>query len=103
MIEDDGTGFDPEPSAGEGIGLLGMRERIELLDGTLTVESSECSGTTLVAEVPLDDIRVLIVDDHAVVRSGLRLLLEAEDDIEAVGEAGIAREAIFEARSRSRT
>jgi two-component system, NarL family, response regulator NreC len=44
-------------------------------------------------------IRVLIVDDHAVVRAGLRLLLNAEDDIETVGEAGDAREAIFEARS----
>jgi two-component system response regulator NreC len=42
---------------------------------------------------------VLIVDDHAVVRSGLRLVLEAEDDLEPVGEAGTAREAIFEARS----
>jgi two-component system response regulator NreC len=45
--------------------------------------------------------RVLIVDDHAVVRSGLKLVLEAEDGIEAVGEAGNARDAIFEARSLS--
>jgi two-component system, NarL family, response regulator NreC len=44
-------------------------------------------------------IRVLIVDDHAVVRSGLRLLLEAEDDMDVVGEAGTAREAVFELRS----
>jgi two-component system response regulator NreC len=44
-------------------------------------------------------IRVLIVDDHAVVRSGLRLLLDAEDDLEVVGEAGSAREAVFEART----
>ena len=44
-------------------------------------------------------IRVLIVDDHAVVRAGLRLLLDAEEDIETVGEAGDAREAIFETRS----
>ena len=44
-------------------------------------------------------VRVLIVDDHAVVRSGLRLVLEAEEDLEPVGEAGTAREAIFEARS----
>lgn len=43
--------------------------------------------------------RVLIVDDHAVVRSGLRLLLDAEDDIEVVGEAGDARTAVFEARA----
>lgn len=44
-------------------------------------------------------IRVLIVDDHPVVRSGLRLLLDAEDDIEAVGEAGNLQEAVFRARS----
>jgi two-component system response regulator NreC len=39
------------------------------------------------------------VDDHAVVRSGLKLVLEAEDGIEAVGEAGTARDAVLEARS----
>ena len=44
-------------------------------------------------------IRVLIVDDHAVVRSGLRLLLEAEEDLEPVGEAGSARDAVFQARA----
>jgi DNA-binding NarL/FixJ family response regulator len=44
-------------------------------------------------------IRVLIVDDHAVVRSGLRLLLDSEEDIQVVGEAGTAREAVFEARA----
>ncbi|HSB37713.1 MAG TPA: response regulator transcription factor [Gaiellaceae bacterium] len=43
--------------------------------------------------------RVLIVDDHAVVRSGLKLVLESDEGIEPVGEAGNAREAIFEARS----
>ena len=40
-------------------------------------------------------IGVLIVDDHAVVRAGLRLLLEREDDLEVLGEAGDAREAVF--------
>ena len=44
-------------------------------------------------------IRVLIVDDHAVVRAGLAMLVNAADDLEAVGEAGSARDAIFEARS----
>ena len=44
-------------------------------------------------------IRVLIVDDHAVVRSGLRLLLQAEKDIEVVGEAGTVSEAVLETRS----
>jgi len=44
-------------------------------------------------------IRVLIVDDHAVVRAGIKLLLGREDDIEPVGEAGSGREGIFEART----
>ena len=44
-------------------------------------------------------IRVLIVDDHPIVRSGLRRVLEAEADIEVVGEAGDASHAVFEARS----
>jgi two-component system, NarL family, response regulator NreC len=44
-------------------------------------------------------VRVLIVDDQAFVRAGLAQLVNAEDDLEAVGEAGNAREAIFEARS----
>jgi two-component system response regulator NreC len=44
-------------------------------------------------------VRVLIVDDHAVVRAGLRLLLEAEEDVEPVGEAGSGRDAIFQNRS----
>jgi DNA-binding NarL/FixJ family response regulator len=46
-----------------------------------------------------DPIRVLIVDDHAVVRSGLRLLLSQEPDLEPVGEAGTGREAVFRARA----
>jgi two-component system, NarL family, response regulator NreC len=45
-------------------------------------------------------IRVLIVDDHAVLRSGLHLLLDAEPDIEVVGEAGNVKDAIFEARAQ---
>jgi two-component system, NarL family, response regulator NreC len=44
-------------------------------------------------------IRTVVVDDHAVVRSGIRLLLDAEEDIEVVAEAGDAREAVFEARA----
>lgn len=42
-------------------------------------------------------IRVLIVDDHAVVRTGLRRVLDAEPDIETVGEAPNAERAVFEA------
>ena len=51
VIEDDGVGFT-EPS-GDGLGLIGMRERVGLLDGRLEVESRSGQGTTIVAEVPL--------------------------------------------------
>ncbi|HET6682938.1 MAG TPA: response regulator transcription factor [Gaiella sp.] len=42
-------------------------------------------------------IRVLVVDDHAIVRSGLRRVLDAEPDIETVSEAENADRAVFEA------
>lgn len=45
--------------------------------------------------------RLLLVDDHAVVRSGLRMLLSAESDVEVVGEASTAREAIDAAQAIS--
>jgi signal transduction histidine kinase len=53
VIEDDGRGFDAETVHEDGLGLLGMRERVALLEGRLLVESAPESGTTLVAEVPL--------------------------------------------------
>jgi DNA-binding NarL/FixJ family response regulator len=58
------------------------------------VSGSDAAGRVGDADV----IRVLIVDDHAVVRSGVRLLLDAEPDIETVGEAGDGPEAIAGAR-----
>jgi signal transduction histidine kinase len=53
LIEDDGHGFTEEDEGRGGIGLSGMRERLALLDGRLTVESGPGTGTSLVAEVPL--------------------------------------------------
>ena len=50
------------------------------------------------AEVATATIHVLIVDDHALVRSGLRLLLEAEPDVSVDDEAGDAEQAIRLAR-----
>ncbi|HEY6068979.1 MAG TPA: response regulator transcription factor [Gaiellaceae bacterium] len=44
-------------------------------------------------------IKVVLVDDHAVVRSGLRLLLDGQKDVEVVGEAGNAKDAVFRARA----
>ena len=51
IVEDNGTGFD-ETTPAQGLGLVSMRERAELLGGSLRVESSTDHGTTLVVEVP---------------------------------------------------
>jgi len=55
-IQDDGIGFD-EPSlfsntAGRGLGLIGMRERLDTVGGTLSISSAAGRGTTLVVTIP---------------------------------------------------
>lgn len=56
IIEDDGVGFDPSRlPRNDHLGLIGLRERAEALSGTLTVESSPGSGTTIVVEVSSAD------------------------------------------------
>jgi signal transduction histidine kinase len=52
VIEDDGRGFGTGNDS-SGLGLIGMRERIALVDGRLEVESAPGSGTTLSIEVPI--------------------------------------------------
>jgi len=58
---DDGAGFDPARGVGKvrdrdsgGFGLKGMRERVEGVGGTLSIESSPGEGSTLVVELPVD-------------------------------------------------
>jgi signal transduction histidine kinase len=53
VIEDDGRGFDSSADRDQGLGLLGMSERIALVDGKLSVESQPERGTTIAVEVPL--------------------------------------------------
>jgi len=52
VVQDDGCGFDPSQARDDGVGLLGMRERVSLVGGRLTVESTEGAGTMLTVEVP---------------------------------------------------
>ena len=52
---DDGIGFDPhsvQPARGHGLGLVGMRERVATVGGTLTVESQPGKGTRIEARIP---------------------------------------------------
>jgi signal transduction histidine kinase len=51
-VHDDGQGFDPSETPG-GFGLVGMRERVELLGGSLVIEAAPGSGTTVIARLPV--------------------------------------------------
>lgn len=51
VVEDDGQGFDPSAPTGR-LGIAGIRERVALLGGTATFQSSPGKGTTVVVEIP---------------------------------------------------
>ena len=102
-VQDDGVGFDPEHN--KGLGLLGMMERVSALGGRFHIESQTGRGTVLSTyfcwkatmqsgrgECSL--IRIILADDHAVMRRGLRLVLEQQKDFEVVGEASDGRGAV---------
>ncbi len=56
LIEDNGVGFNvASASQNNRLGLLGARERCEMLGGTLVIESNPGTGTTIVAEIPYAD------------------------------------------------
>jgi signal transduction histidine kinase len=50
-VRDDGTGFDPQQQS-SGFGLIGMRERLALVNGTIEIQSSPGTGTRLRARIP---------------------------------------------------
>ena len=55
-IADEGKGFEPDLSnPAAGIGLVGMRERLRIVGGRLSVKSELLHGTEILAEVPLGD------------------------------------------------
>jgi PAS domain S-box-containing protein len=119
-VRDRGRGFE-QPAAAEGggpgekVGLSSMRERVGLLGGELKITSKPGAGTSVVAEVPLpvtEDVedagrvgreaapaRILIADDHALAREGIRTVLAGAPDLEVVGEATNGREAVDLCRS----
>jgi two-component system NarL family sensor kinase len=54
LISDDGRGFDPEKTAPDRFGLIGMNERVKLLSGKLQISSSPGAGTELDITIPLE-------------------------------------------------
>lgn len=120
-VKDHGAGFVPreadESGADESFGLYSIRERAELLGGTMDVRSSPGEGTVVSVRMPggrrvegvatiapesnagaatdadtrakdseRTRVRVALVDDHVVMRSGLRLVLAGYEEIEILEE-----------------
>jgi CheY-like chemotaxis protein len=123
-VQDRGTGFDSatvaDHSAGQRFGLFNVRERLEALGGSFELRSAPGQGTEASLRLPAAAvpepalgveagggfnaapmvqatpgmIRVLLVDDHAMVRQGLRSVLDGYLDVEVVGEACDGHEAV---------
>ena len=77
------------PAPVPGLGLVGMRERVTALGGSLRTGPRPTEASAVRADLPTRErpvIRVLLVDDQALIRTGIRALLDAEDDIEVVAE-----------------
>lgn len=120
----DADAWHADPLQKEGCGLLQVKHRMEAIGGRADLAASHGAGTKVVLTVPClppthdqslpgdtlrpdDDARpvapelqsrskihVLLADDHAIVRQGLRGVLEHEPDIEVVGEAACGEQAL---------
>ncbi len=123
-VSDRGRGFDPEQlQEVAGFGLLSIQERVRLLGGRMKIKSTRGKGSTFYIVVPYGELpgkvveiepllegraeaatrarregngrlRVLLADDHEIVRQGIASLLSEQPNIEVVGQASNGREAI---------
>jgi len=123
-IQDQGKGFDPRrtepPSASRGFGLYSVRERLKAMGGELTLHSSPGQGTCITLKAPIaitssvqamsarlalpadrfaqsrlaGPLRILLVDDHAMVRQGLYGILSSYPGLTVIGEASNGEEAL---------
>ena len=121
-VSDHGRGFDAQGlvhllDSQNGLGLRSIRERAEALGGGLEIESADGDGASVRVAIPWSPpsqaaeearpgegkeqgapLRVLLVDDHRVMRHGLSTLLTGHPDLVVVGEAGDGRQGLELAR-----
>jgi CheY-like chemotaxis protein len=117
QVSDDGVGFDPAQaqSQTDRFGLFSIREWLNSLGGRVQTETAPGKGCRITLLAPLHQpaeiarewsdasgepraIRILVVDDHVIMRQGIAHLLKAQPDMDVVGEASDGQSAINMAR-----
>ena len=121
-VQDRGKGFEPTaavaPSAPSKFGLFSIQERMTVIGGSFEIHSVPGEGTRGVLIFPLSEVdsasapppvaghpregatpttgpvRVILVDDHVMVRQGLRTILDGCPDVEVIGEAADGEDAV---------
>jgi hypothetical protein len=117
-ISDNGIGFK-RPQAGNGMGLRTMQYRAGMIGAALLVQAQAKGGTRIDCflqnagrperpmkasqEARAPRAKILIVDDHPMMRDGLAQLIGNQPDMEVCGQAGDAHEALEKVRSSNRT
>lgn len=126
-VEDKGPGFNPDDknkeSLDKGFGLFSIYERMNFLNGNMEIESQPGKGTKVILTVPVmkgektiateknvskssssktnKKIKVLLADDHQIVREGLRKKMEEENHLTVIAEASDGEEALKLAKETS--
>lgn len=119
IVRDKGVGFDSAVKTSSTFGLFSIRERMKALGGRFEIHSVPGEGTTATLLMPHEEkqslptlaskkcesqefpvittgeaIRVLLVDDHAMIRQGLRSVLERYPDVKVIAEATNGAQAV---------
>ena len=101
VVSDTGVGFDTERTLSRPqFGLQNTLRRIELIGGSVRISSEPGKGSSISLHFPTSEfahgrqIRIVIVDDHAIVREGVRTMIECEPDLSIVGEAANLEESL---------
>jgi len=118
QVSDEGVGFDPAQIQAQRdcFGLFSIRDRLHSMGGSMQAESTPGMGCRITLLAPLQmpaeteserqpvpsggprPIRILVVDDHVIMRQGLAHMLKAQPDMDVVAEASDGQTAIKMAR-----
>jgi DNA-binding NarL/FixJ family response regulator len=112
-VRDEGAGFDVEQAlSGNGIGLISMRERARLVNGTISIESKANCGTTIEVDVPLNtptadgqsvgkatsSVRLMVVEDFEPFRRMISSILQNRAEVQVICEVSDGLEAVQKAK-----